>query len=137
MSPLLIDTRRVSEMTGIPVETLKYWRRHGKGPRWAQVGRHISYRPADVEEWVNSHFEPVPPHDPDSAPAVAALHEFARQWLDAHPGPPLVPADVVIGQDPTLTVARRMCADRVWRWNIDEPWGPGFIFASDDMAQSA
>lgn len=37
-----------------PVETLKYWRRKGTGPRFLRIGNHVRYRLADVEAWEKS-----------------------------------------------------------------------------------
>jgi predicted DNA-binding transcriptional regulator AlpA len=61
VAPLLIDTREVSRLTGIPVQTLIYWRRTpGKGPRWTHIGRRVVYRPRDVESWIDSHYTDQP-----------------------------------------------------------------------------
>ena len=48
----LLKIGEVSELLGIPVGTLYQWRYTGKGPRAARLGRHLRYRPADVEGWV-------------------------------------------------------------------------------------
>ncbi|MBF6672425.1 helix-turn-helix domain-containing protein [Glutamicibacter sp. FBE19] len=48
----------VSEMTGIPVNTLRYYRHLGtKGPRSALLGSRIMYREQDVIDWINEQFE--------------------------------------------------------------------------------
>jgi excisionase family DNA binding protein len=44
----------VAEYLGVPVATLYQWRYHDKGPRASKVGRHIRYRWADVEAWLDS-----------------------------------------------------------------------------------
>ena len=36
------------------VKTLADWRVRGVGPAYARVGRHVRYRPADVDEWLSS-----------------------------------------------------------------------------------
>ena len=52
MGEKLLKIGEVSELLGIPVGTLYQWRYTGKGPRSARLGRHLRYRPADVEVWV-------------------------------------------------------------------------------------
>lgn len=56
LSPFLIDTEEVSRLTGIPVATLKYYRKVNLGPPWARIGKHIKYRPDDVKAWVDAKF---------------------------------------------------------------------------------
>lgn len=36
----------------VPVETVRYWRHLGKGPRSFKVGRRVLYDPADVDAWI-------------------------------------------------------------------------------------
>jgi hypothetical protein len=40
-------------MTGVPEETLKYWRAHGRGPSWYKLGRGVVYDLAAVEAWLD------------------------------------------------------------------------------------
>lgn len=48
----------VAEMTGIPVNTLRYYRHLGnKGPKSALIGSRIMYREQDVIAWINEQFE--------------------------------------------------------------------------------
>ncbi len=48
----------VAEMTGIPVNTLRYYRHLGnKGPKSALIGSRIMYREQDVITWINEQFE--------------------------------------------------------------------------------
>jgi excisionase family DNA binding protein len=42
----------VSEMLGIPVQTLYRWRYKGDGPAGYRVGRHVRYRKEAVEAWL-------------------------------------------------------------------------------------
>lgn len=44
----------VSDYLGIPVATLYQWRSKCYGPPARRMGRYLRYRPADVDEWVNS-----------------------------------------------------------------------------------
>lgn len=49
----LLDPPRVSEHLGVPIGTLYAWRHRGVGPPSIKVGRHIRYRVADVEQWLD------------------------------------------------------------------------------------
>jgi hypothetical protein len=40
-----------------PLKTLEFWRAHGKGPRYARIGRRVLYRRVDVEEWLTCAFD--------------------------------------------------------------------------------
>ena len=48
----LLNTQQVSEMTGIPESTLRYYRATDRGPRSGKLGRAVRYRQADVEAWI-------------------------------------------------------------------------------------
>ncbi|MCP4307575.1 MAG: helix-turn-helix domain-containing protein [bacterium] len=52
--PPLMSAEDVSEWLGIPKKTLYAWRYRREGPTSLKVGRHLRYRPADVEEWLDS-----------------------------------------------------------------------------------
>lgn len=43
----------VSAMTGVPIDTLRYWRHLGTGPRAYKVGRRVRYDRADVVAWLD------------------------------------------------------------------------------------
>ena len=43
----------VSVYLGVPVPTLYQWRHRGIGPKVHRVGRHLRYRWAEVEAWVD------------------------------------------------------------------------------------
>jgi excisionase family DNA binding protein len=47
------SVEEVSEYLGVPVSTLYVWRHRRKGPRASRVGRHLRYRWADVEKWLD------------------------------------------------------------------------------------
>lgn len=40
---------------GIPVRTIYSWRYRGEGPKGYRIGRHVRYRPEDVESWLEAH----------------------------------------------------------------------------------
>ena len=48
----LLWVDKVAEVLGVPVKTLYQWRYKGTGPVGVKVGRHLRYRAADVEVWV-------------------------------------------------------------------------------------
>lgn len=41
-----------AELTKTPIETLRYWRRKGFGPKSFRIGRRVFYLRADVLEWI-------------------------------------------------------------------------------------
>jgi len=47
-----LTTDEVSELTGVPGATLRYYRYLGTGPRSYRLGRRIVYDRADVDKWV-------------------------------------------------------------------------------------
>jgi DNA-binding transcriptional MerR regulator len=47
----LLSTAEVADRIGVAEVTLRYWRMHGTGPRWARVGRKIKYTERDLEVW--------------------------------------------------------------------------------------
>jgi hypothetical protein len=55
---LLSESRRIGEtelseiLGGVPVGTIRHWRLHHKGPRYAKIGRHVKYDLRDVEAWI-------------------------------------------------------------------------------------
>jgi predicted DNA-binding transcriptional regulator AlpA len=53
----LIRIEDVAELTGVSVNTLRYWRHSKTGPKSAKFGRRIVYREADVIAWIDQQFE--------------------------------------------------------------------------------
>jgi excisionase family DNA binding protein len=49
----LLTPDDVAEVLGVPVNTLYRWRYHSTGPPAIRVGRHLRYRPRDVEHFVD------------------------------------------------------------------------------------
>ncbi|RSM80408.1 helix-turn-helix domain-containing protein [Kibdelosporangium aridum] len=41
----------VADYLGVPVQTIYQWRTRNYGPPGRRVGKHVRYRPEDVEEW--------------------------------------------------------------------------------------
>ena len=48
----LLTTAAVSELTSIPMGTLRYWRAQGIGPAWVKLEGSIRYREEDVLEYI-------------------------------------------------------------------------------------
>ncbi|GAB3479401.1 helix-turn-helix transcriptional regulator [Amycolatopsis cihanbeyliensis] len=42
----------VATYLGVPKNTLYQWRTKGYGPTGRRIGKHIRYRPQDVDAWV-------------------------------------------------------------------------------------
>lgn len=53
----LLRIQEVSELTGIPINTLRFWRANSTGPKAAKLGRRLVYRRTDVEAWIDAQFE--------------------------------------------------------------------------------
>lgn len=49
----LLSVEELAERWGIPKTTFYRWRYVGYGPPGIAVGRHVRYRPADVERWLD------------------------------------------------------------------------------------
>lgn len=53
----LLTLAEVAEMTRLSVNTVRWLRHNGKGPKSGKLGRRIFYREPDVIEWVNAQFD--------------------------------------------------------------------------------
>lgn len=49
----LLTPNEVANALQVPAATLPQWRYLGRGPRYVKIGRHVRYRPADVEHWID------------------------------------------------------------------------------------
>jgi excisionase family DNA binding protein len=50
----LMTITDLAEMLGVPVDTLYWWRHRGEGPAGYGIGRHVRYRRAAVEAWLDT-----------------------------------------------------------------------------------
>lgn len=57
--PPLATPDEVADFLGLPIATLGQWRYMGKGPKSIKVGRHVRYRWADIERWLDDHERPA------------------------------------------------------------------------------
>ena len=55
MTTRLMTPKEVAGYLGVPVSTLYQWRTRGRGPVALRVGRHLRWRPQDVESWLLEH----------------------------------------------------------------------------------
>lgn len=58
--PDLMTIEEVADLLRTPVNTLRYWRHKGVGPRAAKMGSTLRYRRADVVAWVDAQFAEAP-----------------------------------------------------------------------------
>jgi predicted DNA-binding transcriptional regulator AlpA len=55
MQRTLLTTAQVSQQTGVPQETLRYWRHRGVGPKSFKLGpRKVVYDEAELEAWIEA-----------------------------------------------------------------------------------
>lgn len=50
--PEVLTADEAAAYLQVPVETLRRWRSLGTGPRHAKVGRHVRYRRAALDRWL-------------------------------------------------------------------------------------
>jgi len=50
----LLTINEVADLLGIPVATIYRWRHIGDGPPGYRIGRHVRFRRAEVEAWIES-----------------------------------------------------------------------------------
>lgn len=48
----LLTIEDLARLLGVPVPTIYAWRYRGEGPRGYKVGRHVRYRLAEVNSWL-------------------------------------------------------------------------------------
>lgn len=56
----LLTADEVAAILGVPIATVYQWRSRQLGPRGYRVGRHLRFREADVEVWLESQHDPRP-----------------------------------------------------------------------------
>jgi DNA-binding transcriptional MerR regulator len=53
----ILGIEQLAEELNTSINTVRYWRTIGYGPRSARIGRRVVYRRADVDAWVDAQFE--------------------------------------------------------------------------------
>ena len=51
---ILLSPAEVQEVYNIPVTTLEKWRSLKIGPNYHKLGKHIRYKPKDIDQWIES-----------------------------------------------------------------------------------
>jgi predicted DNA-binding transcriptional regulator AlpA len=46
----------VETATRVPLDTLRYWRHIGKGPKSFKLGNRVVYKRSDVEAWIEAQY---------------------------------------------------------------------------------
>ena len=59
-SERLMTLLEVWQLLGVPVATLYRWRHRGEGPTGYRIGRHVRYRRAAVEAWMEAQADQWP-----------------------------------------------------------------------------
>ena len=59
-SERLMTLLEVSQLLGVPVATLYSWRHRREGPTGYRIGRHVRYRRAAVEAWIETQADQRP-----------------------------------------------------------------------------
>jgi len=54
--PELLFGEEVSEITRIPIATLRFYRHAGKGPKSFKLGNRVVYRREDVFDWIEERY---------------------------------------------------------------------------------
>jgi excisionase family DNA binding protein len=60
VSGQLWSVRDVARFLGVPAKTIYTWRACGEGPPCFRVGKHLRFRPSEVEAWLETHRDEDP-----------------------------------------------------------------------------
>jgi predicted DNA-binding transcriptional regulator AlpA len=52
----LLGIEQLAELLGTSVNTVRYWRTIGYGPKSARIGRRVAYRRTEVLVWIDNQF---------------------------------------------------------------------------------
>ena len=50
----LLTITETAELLRAPIATLRWWRHTGQGPRSFKIGRRVTYRRGDLENWIEA-----------------------------------------------------------------------------------
>ena len=53
----LLSIADVAELLAVPVSTVYQWRSRGEGPLGFRIGKHVRFRPEDIEAWLEERRE--------------------------------------------------------------------------------
>lgn len=57
MSCDLLTIEQFAKAVNTPINTVRFWRQTGYGPKSARIGRRVLYRQNEVEAWINAQFD--------------------------------------------------------------------------------
>ncbi|WP_324738841.1 helix-turn-helix domain-containing protein [Mycobacterium sp. 5-140-3-2] len=57
MSSDLLTLEQFAAMVNTPLNSVRFWRQIGYGPRFARIGRRVMVRRADAEAWIQAQFD--------------------------------------------------------------------------------
>lgn len=52
-----VSYEQVADHFGVTVETVKFWRKHGRGPRGYRIGKYVRFKWSEVLEWEQQQHE--------------------------------------------------------------------------------
>jgi excisionase family DNA binding protein len=55
----LMTVDDLAAMCGVPKATVYKWRSTGEGPPGLRLGKHLRFRPRDVEQWLETRQDPI------------------------------------------------------------------------------
>lgn len=51
-----LKEKDVADMVGLSVQTVRWWRYAGRGPRFYKIGSRVFYKRTDVEDWLEAQY---------------------------------------------------------------------------------
>jgi DNA-binding transcriptional MerR regulator len=57
MSSELLTLEQFAKQINTPINTVRFWRQTGYGPKSARIGRRVLYRRTDVDAWIDAQFD--------------------------------------------------------------------------------
>ena len=60
MADALLSIDALASELGVPIGTIYAWRYRGLGPRGYRIGKHVRFRRADIEAWLETQADPRP-----------------------------------------------------------------------------
>jgi predicted DNA-binding transcriptional regulator AlpA len=80
MMPGRLSQRDAAELLGVAESTLAVWRSKNRGPAYYKVGRSITYKLTDIEEWIESSCRKEPgKHEPEKTKRSVVVSDLHRQ----------------------------------------------------------
>lgn len=55
-----LTAEQLSERLQVPIATVYGWNHKKVGPRFAKIGKHVRYRVADVDRWIEAQYDRKP-----------------------------------------------------------------------------